>query len=77
MKSISAEKCSSVVSLLNGGYFQAKTLEKGTVGRISKEMEGDKENHPGSHPSKLSPCDNQLIIHQISIGKLDNAVQAT
>ena len=82
MKSISAEKHSSVVSLLNGGYFplqiQAKTgLEKGTVGRISKEMEGDKENHPGGHPSKLSPCDKQSIIYQISIGKLDNAVQAT
>ena len=81
MKSISAEKCSSVVSLLNGGYshpqIQAKTcLGKGTVGRISKEVE-DKENHPGGHPSKLSPRDKQSIIHQISIGKLDNAVQAT
>jgi len=47
MKSISAEKHSSVVSLLNGGYshcqIQAKTgLGKGTVGRISKEMEGIK-----------------------------------
>ena len=67
MKSISAEKCSSVVSLLNGGYShhqnQAKTaLWKGTVGRISKEMEGDKDNHPGGHPSKLSPCDKQSII---------------
>ena len=40
-------------------------------------MEGDKENHLGGHPSKLSPCDTQSIIHQISIGKLDNAVQAT
>ena len=50
---------------------------KGTVGRIGKEMEGDKENHPGGYPSKLSPCDKQSIIHQISIGKLDNAVQAT
>ena len=82
MKSISTEKCSSVVSLLNGGYshhqIQAKTaLGKGTVGRISKEMEGDKENHPGGHPSKLSPHDKQSIIHQISIEKLDVAVQAT
>ena len=80
--SISAEKHSSVVSLLNGGYshcqIQAKTgLWKGTVGGISKEMEGDKENHPSGCPSKLSPCDKQSIICQISIGKLDNAVQAT
>ena len=82
MKSISAEKRSSVVSLLNEGYshrqIQARTgLGKGTIGRISKEMEGDKENHPGGHPSKLSPCDKQSIIRQISSGKLDNAVQAT
>ena len=58
-KSISAEKRSSVVSLLSGEYsdcqIQAKTgLGKGTVG---KEMEGDKENHPGGRPSNLSPCD--------------------
>ena len=57
--------------------IQAKTgLGKGTVGRISKEMEGDKGNHPGGHPSKLSPH-KQSIICQISMGKLDNAVQAT
>src|SRR5882757_8337066 len=82
MKSISAEKHSSVVSLLNEGYshhqIQARTgLGKGTIGRISKEVEGDRENHPGGHPSKLSPCDKQSIIHQISTVKLDNAVQAT
>ena len=62
MTSISAEKYSSVVSLLSGEYshcqIQAKTcLGKGTVGRTSKKMEGDKENHPGSYSSKLSPCD--------------------
>src|SRR5260370_41932478 len=82
MKSISAEKCSSVVSLLNEGYshhqIQARTgLWKGTIGRISKEVEGDKENHPGGHPSKLSPHDKQSILHQICSGRLDNAVQAT
>ena len=73
MKSISAEKCSSVASLLNGGYFhcqiQAETgLGKGTGGRISKEMEGDKEKHPGGHHSKLSPCDKQLV--KSALGKL-------
>src|SRR5258705_4367645 len=82
MKSISAEKCSSVVSLLNEGYshhqIQARTgLGKGTIGRISKEVEGDKEIHSGGCPSKLSPCDKQSILHQICSGRLDNAVQAT
>ena len=82
MKSISSEKHSSVVSLLNEGYsqcqIQARTgLGKGTIGRISKEVEGDKENHPGGRPSKLSPRDKQSILRQITSGKLDNAVQAT
>ena len=82
MKSISAEKRSSVLSLLNEGYshrqIQSRTgLGKGTIGRISKEVEGDKENHLGGRPSKLSPRDKQAIIRQISSGKLDNAVQAT
>src|SRR5882672_6113987 len=81
MKSISAEKCSSIVSLLNKGYshcqIQARTgLGKGTIDRISKEMEGDKENHPGGHPFKPSSHDKQSIIRQISSGKLDNAIQA-
>ena len=82
MRSISAAQHSSVISLLNEGYshcqIQAKTgLGKGTVGRISKEEEENKENHPGGHPSKLSICDKQSILCQITTGKLDNAVQAT
>ena len=82
MKSISAEKHSSVVSLLKEGYshHQIPTrmgLGKGTIDRISREVEGDKENHPGGCPSTLSPHDKQSIIPQISSGKLDNAVQAT
>jgi len=40
-------------------------------------MDGDKENSKGGCPFKLSPNDKQSIIHQITIGKLDNAVQAT
>ena len=68
MKSIFAEKHSSVVSLLNEGYshyqIQARMgLGKNTIGRIGREVEGDKENHPSGHPSKLSPCNKQSIIH--------------
>ena len=40
-------------------------------------MEENKENHPGGCPSKLSICDKQSIVCQITTGKLDNAVQAT
>ena len=82
MRHISVAQHSSVVSLLNEGFshhqIQARTgLGKGTVGRISKEVEGNKENHLGGHPSKLSVHDKQAIIRQITTGKFDNAVQAT
>jgi hypothetical protein len=40
-------------------------------------VEGNKENHPGGRPSKLSAYDKQAIVRQITTGKLDNAVQAT
>ena len=82
MRPISAAQHDSVVSLLNEGYshhqIQARTgLGKGTVGRISKKVEENKENHPGGCPSKLSTHDKQSIVRQITTGKLDNAVQAT
>ena len=82
MRPISTAQHSSVVSLLNEGYsqrqIQAKTgLRKGTIGRISKEVEGNKENNPAGCPSKLSTRNKKTIICQITTGKLDNAVQAT
>src|SRR5882724_13077489 len=58
--------------------IEAKThLVKSTIGRIKKEINVDKENRKGGHPSKLSYLDKQSIIFQITTGKLDNAVQAT
>ena len=82
MKAISTVHYLSVISLLNQGYshcqIQAKTgLGKGTVGRTAKEVENNKENNPGSHPSKLSTCDKAAIIHEICSGRVDNTVQAT
>ena len=82
MKAISTAQHSSVISLLNEGYslhqIQNKTgLGESTVGRISKEVLGDKENCPIGCPSKLSSCDQHPIIQQIRSGRLDNAVQVT
>ena len=82
MKAISTAYHLSVVSLLNQGYshlqIQAKTgLGKGTVGRIAKEMENNKENSPGGRSSKLSTHDKAAIIWEIHSGRVDNAVQAT
>ena len=81
MKPISAAQCSSIVFYLNEGYshcqIQAKTgVGKGTVGRISKEVENDKENNHAGRPSKLSTCDKVAIIQEICSGRVDNAVQA-
>ena len=64
MKSISTAQRSSIISLLNERYshhqIQARTgLRKGTVGRISKEWDGNKENNSGGHPSKHYPS-NQI-----------------
>jgi hypothetical protein len=67
MKAISTAQCSSVISLLNEGYslhqIQDRVgLGKLTVGRISKEVLGDKENCPRGCPSKLSSYDQHSII---------------
>ena len=81
MKPISAAQRSSIVFYLNEGYsygqIQAKTgVGKGTVGRISKEVENDKENNHAGHSSKLSTRDKVAIIWKIHSGRVDNAVQA-
>ncbi|KAG5735617.1 hypothetical protein E4T56_gene6944 [Termitomyces sp. T112] len=82
MKATSPAQCSTVASLLAQGYslcqIEAKTdLGKSTIGRISRELEVDKENHPGGCPAKLTPHNKQAIVQQISTGRLDTAVQAT
>jgi transposase len=72
-------QCFTVISLLQVGYslhqVQSKTgLGKSTISRIKKEMDWDKENSKEGCSSKLFPHNKQLIIHQITTGKLNNAV---
>jgi len=59
--------------------IQLKTgLGKSTIGRINKEVDLNKGKNRGGHSSKLSCCNKQTIICQITTGKLDNdAVQVT
>jgi transposase len=81
MHSTPSTQHSTVISLLQEGYslhqVQSKTsLGKSTIGRIKKEMDWNKENNTGGCPSKLSSCNKQSIIRQITTGKLDDAVQA-
>src|SRR5271154_1715754 len=82
MRFISTAKRSSVLSLLEQGYSHHQIhdrtgVEKGTIGRIGREVDADKENNSGGRPAKLSAHDKQSILRQITSGKLDNAVQAT
>jgi transposase len=82
MKPTSSTKRSAVTSLLQEGYsvcqIESKTgLGKSIIGRIKKEVDGDKENSKGGRPSKLSSGDKRSIIRQITSGSLDNAVEAT
>ena len=82
MRPISAAKCSSVLSLLEKGYSHHQIHDKtgvgmGTISRIGREVNTNKENNSGGCSAKLSACDKQSILCQITSGKLDNAVQAT
>jgi transposase len=82
MHHISSAQRSTIISLLYEHYsvheIQFRTgIGKSTIGRIKKKVDTDKENNKGGCPSKLSPCDKQSILHQITTAKLDNAVQAT
>ena len=67
MRPTSAAKRSSVLSLLEQGYSYHQIHNKtcislGTISKIGKEVDADKENNPGGCPSKLSTYDKQSII---------------
>ena len=73
---------STITSSLLEGYslhrIQSKTgLGKSTVARIKKEVDQNKENNKRGHPSKLTSCNKQCIMCQITTRRLNNAVQAT
>ena len=79
MHSIFSAKYSTIISLLYKNYsvceIQFKTsIGKSTIGRIKKEVDTDKKNKKGGHPSKLLPYNKQSILCQITTRKLDNAV---
>ena len=57
MKPTSSTKHSAVISLVQQGYslpqIESKYgLGKSIIGRINKEMDGNKENSKGGHPSQ-------------------------
>ena len=82
MRPISITKHFSVLSLLEQGYSHCQIHDRtsvgmGTISRIGREVNTNKENNSGDRPAKLSVCDKQSILCQITSGKLNNAVQAT
>ena len=68
MRPTSAAKCSSVLSLLKQGYsyhqiHNKTSISLGTIRKIRKEVDANKENNPGGGPSKLSTHDKQSIMY--------------
>ena len=66
-ETLSTAKHSSVLSLLEKGYSHCQIhyntgVGMGTISRIGKEMDSQKQNNPGGHPFKLSACDKQSIV---------------
>ena len=47
------------------------------MARVLQQIQSDKENHHGGHPSKFSPTNKCAIVQRILTGKASNAVQAT
>ena len=79
MRPMSTTKHSSVLSLLEQGYSHCQIHDRagvgiGTISRIGREVNTNKENNSGGCPTKLSACDKQSILYQITSGKLDNAI---
>ena len=75
MRSITPAQCSTMITLLQEGYTYSKIhtktgLWKATISRVKADALENKENNPAGHPSKLTTCDKQSIIHQISTGRL-------
>ena len=67
MRPICTAKCSSILSLLEQGYSHSQIhndtgVGMGTISRIGKEMDSQKDNNPGGCPSKLSAHDKQSIV---------------
>jgi transposase len=82
MKAISPLKREQAIFLLQNGLSNRNVasttgLSKSTISIIAQEIEINKENLKGGCPSKLSPADQRRIMHQITSGQLDNAVQTT
>jgi transposase len=82
MKHLSAAQRDNIISLASLDISCCKIasqtgLGKSTVARVLQEIQPEKENHHGGHPSKLSPANKCAIVKQILTGKANNAVQAT
>lgn len=81
MRPIPSSKRNLITQLLLEKYSVRDVVKKtgagqGTVSRINKMLEGDKENSKGGRPPKLTDADKRQISRQITSGRMDNATQA-
>jgi transposase len=79
---ISSSEHKSVISLLSDSYSTHQVasklgLCKSTVARIFKQMDTDKENRLGGRVPKLTASNTKTLIHQLTTGCMDTAVEAT
>ena len=79
MKHLSAAQRDNIISLASLDLFCQKIafqtgIGKSTVARVLQEVQPDKENHHGGHPSKLSPTNKHAIVQRILTGKASNSV---
>lgn len=80
MRPITQQQRSQILLLLpdhSHRTIASKTgLSRATVDRVAREVDSDKENTKGGRPAKLSCANKCSIIHQITSGRIDNAVEA-
>ena len=72
MRPTSAAKYSFVLSLLEQGYSYHQIHNKTSIGldtisKFGREVDANKENNSGGHPSKLSTCDKQSVNEMCSV----------
>ena len=82
MRSIPSSDHAEILFLLSNNQSIRQVAQKtghskSTIHRIQQTLELDKENIKLGGPCKLSPRDKRKIIHKITSGEIDTAVQAT
>ena len=81
MKPISEETRNNILSLLDNGLSSRKIAVQlgvsATIDRIREKLRTDIQKSRDGRPTKLKATDKHRLLHTITSGKADNAVQLT